>query len=189
MMLRTLKWIGGLLILAALAGFLQWSLPSRDIVRIIGTEVARMDYRTTDAAGNKVVRTRDVRFIEAVWPDGAPRVYRNEDTDWGWPPYLKFDSANLHAEAQDRISAAAAPRWVIVTHYGWRIPMFSMFPNAVGIEETDDPNQTLIPWFNIVILSLLVVGALVLWRLAILLFRRRGDVVAEGRRRIFGRRH
>lgn len=167
--MRALKWIVGLSLLAVIGAFLHYSLPSRDIVRIVDTEVARMDYRTTDAAGNEVVRTRDVRFIEAVWPDGSPRVYRNEDTDWGWPPYLKFDSANLHAEAQNAASTDDRPRWMIVTHYGWRIPVFSMFPNALAIRPAEAPDQTLVPWFNIVVLVLLVVGALVLRRVLIIL--------------------
>ena len=170
--MRILKWSLGLVLLLLVGGFLHWTLPSRDIVRIVDTEVARMDYRTTDATGDEVVRTRDVRFIEAVWPDGAPRVYRNEDTGWGWPFYFKFDSANLHAEAQSMVSSAEDPRWVIVTHYGWRIPMFSMFPNAVSIRPAEAPDQTLVPWFNMTVVALLIVGALVLWRILRIAFAR-----------------
>ena len=171
-MWRKLKWIIGILLLLVVAGFLHWSLPSRDMVRIIGTEVARMDVRGTDSAGNRTTRTRDVRFIEAVWPDGSPRVYRNEDTDWGWPPFFKFDSANLHAEAQDMVSTSDNPRWVVVTHYGWRIPMFSAFPNAVSIRRAEGPEETLMPWFNIVLITLLVIGVLVVRRLILIAWSR-----------------
>lgn len=170
--MRALKWAFGLALLLGVAVFLHYSLPSRDVVRVIGTEVARMDFQTTDRSGNEITRTRDVRFIEAVWPDGSPRVYRNEDTDWGWPPYFKFDSANLHAEAQNLASSADAPRWVIVKHYGWRIPMFSMFPNAISISAAEGPDQTLVPWFNIILIVLLVIGVLVLRRIAIIVYQR-----------------
>ena len=63
------------------------------------------------------------------------RVYRNEETDWGFPWYFKFDSGNLQAEAQSLVSSAEAPKWVLVTHYGWRIPMLSMFPNVVELKQ------------------------------------------------------
>ena len=62
--------------------------------------------------------TRDVRFINAVTETGATRVYRNEDTGWGFPPYLKFDSADITAQSQD---LAGRNAWVLVEHYGWRI--------------------------------------------------------------------
>ena len=170
--MRAGKWGLGLGLLLLVAGFLHWTLPSRDIVRVVDTEVVRMDYRATGATGDALVRTRDVRFIEAVWPDGSPRVYRNEDTGWGWPPYFKFDSANLHAEAQSLVSAAEDPRWVIVTHYGWRIPILSMFPNAVSIRPAEAPDQTLVPWFNMIAIALLAILALVLWRMARIAFAR-----------------
>ena len=164
--MRAIKWIVGVTLALIVGGFLHFYLPSRDIVRIVDTEVVRMDARATDASGERAVLTRDVRFIEAVWPDGAPRVYRNEDTGWGWPPYFKFDSANLHAEAQSLASSADDPVWVVVRHYGWRIPIFSMFPNATSIRRADGPEETLVPWFNLVLLALIVIGAGVLWRLA-----------------------
>lgn len=179
--MRALKWGVGIVLLLLVAGFLHYSLPSRDIVRVIDTEVARMDVTTTDAYGEEIVRTRDVRFIEAVWPDGSPRVYRNEDTGWGWPPYLKFDSANLHAEAQSMASTAEDPKWVIVTHYGWRIPVLSMFPNALSIRPAEGPDQVLVPWVNIVLIALLVIGALVLRRFVLIgLARLRGRRSGRG---------
>lgn len=163
--MRAVKWIVGIALVVLLGGFLSFYLPSRDIVRIVDTEVVRMDATTTDNEGVRVTFNRDVRFINAVWPDGAARVYRNEDTGWGWPPYFKFDSANLHAEAQSLTSTDDDPVWVIVRHYGWRIPIFSMFPNATSISRAEGPDQRLIPWFNMVLLTLLVVGAGILWRL------------------------
>ncbi|PKP84104.1 MAG: DUF1523 domain-containing protein [Alphaproteobacteria bacterium HGW-Alphaproteobacteria-2] len=142
---------------ALVAAFLHYNLPQRDIVQIVGTEVSREDVQQPDGT----LATRDVRFINARTEAGRPRVYRNEDTGWRWPPYLKFDTGNLQAEAQ---SMAKADQWVAVTHYGWRIPMFSIFPNAVRIRAVEGPEVQLIPWFNIVALALLAALAWGIWR-------------------------
>jgi len=155
--MRYVKWTAIALVVAVVAGFLHWSLPSRDIVRIVGTDVRRSSVETaTD--GQEALATRDIRFISGITPRGRARVYRNEDTGFGWPPFFKFDSANLAARAQDAISTEEDPNWMIVTHYGWRIPMVSAFPNAVSVRPAEGPDQRLIPWFNIVALSLLAVA-------------------------------
>lgn len=165
--------IVGLILALAVAGLLHWTLPSRDIVRILGTEVARSKAETTTQGGQVVSVARDIRFIQAVTPGGATRVYRNEDTNWGWPPYFKFDSADLGARAETMRSDEASPRWVIVTHYGWRIPLFSAFPNAVAIGPAEGPDQRLIPWFNIALLTALAAAVFFVRRRILSWFRPR----------------
>jgi len=156
--LRRIKWIFRFVLLASLAAFLHYSLPSKDIVKIVGTDVKRMDIGgrswlwASPDAGTQANFTRDVRFINAAWPDGSPRVYRNEDTNWSWPPYFKFDSGNLNAEAQ--ALAKENDVWIAVTHYGWRINLLSMFPNAISIARVAGPETTLIPYFNIAFFTL-----------------------------------
>lgn len=139
-----------------LIGFLNYYLPSKDVVRIVGTDVKRMDVTDNEAlaedGGRAVAGTRDVRFINAAWPDGGVRVYRNEETGWGFPWYFKFDSGNLQAMAQDA-ARAEDERWMIVTHYGWRIEFLSMFPNAVDMQPAPGPDHWPFPWFNIVLLA------------------------------------
>lgn len=179
MTLARLKIAFWIVAIVAVAGFLHYSLPQRDIVRIVGTDVVRQDVDTTDAEGNAVVRTRDVRFIYTKTPDGDDRVYRNEDTGWGWPPYFKFDTADLAAQASDLVSTANDPGWVVVRHYGWRIPMFSMFPNALSIRPATGPDEELFPWFNVVFIALLVLAVLIVRRIAIILFRTHVDPVVE----------
>lgn len=169
----------GLITLLLIGAFLHYSLPSRDVVRIVGTDVVRQDVERRDAQGNTVVTTQDVRFIYAKWPDGGDRVYRNEDTGWGWPPYLKFDTANLAGKATDLVSTAEAPKWVVVRHYGWRIPLLSMFPNALSIRLAEGPDERLVPWFNIVFIVLLVLSLLILRRMSMILFRHHVDPVIE----------
>lgn len=157
----------GLRILALLivAAFLHYTLPQRDVVQVLNTYNKNtpiggnwMFYSIEDT-GTGVETTsniRDVRFINAVYPDGTSvMVYRNEDTGWFWPPYFKWDSSTLQAQAEHLKSDAAEPQWVAITHYGWRLAIFSAFPNAVSVTPVSGPDVRLIPWVNIVILSFL----------------------------------
>jgi hypothetical protein len=159
-----IKW--GLWILAVLVVglFLHYTLPQRDIVRIVdtGNRITQIGanwifYSIEDTGtGAETNTTRDIRFIDAVYPDGSSvMVYRNEDTGWFWPPYFKWDSSTLQAEATNLRSTATAPQWVAVTHYGWRIPLLSAFPNAVSIRPVEGPDVRLIPWVNIILLTFL----------------------------------
>ncbi|RMD48390.1 MAG: DUF1523 family protein [Alphaproteobacteria bacterium] len=158
------------LLLAALAAFLHYTLPRHDIVRIVNTAERRVDverypmFWTGSGSTGNASNMRDVYFIEAIDPEGRPRVYRNQDTGWGWPPYFKFDSSNLQAKARDLVSTKENPKWVVVTRYGWRNEFISIYPNAIEIRPASGPDERIIPWFNIVFLSLLALLALVLWR-------------------------
>ena len=179
MFFSRLRAVTGIAALLVTAAFLHYSLPSRDVVRIVGTDVVRQDVERRDAQGNRVTVTRDVRFIYAKSPGGGDRVYRNEDTGWGWPPYFKFDTADLVAEATDLVSQAEAPDWVAVRHYGWRIPILSMFPNALSIRPASGPDESLIPWFNILFITLLVLTVLIVRRALIIVFRHHVDPAIE----------
>jgi hypothetical protein len=159
-----IKWGLRILALVIVALFLHYTLPQRDIVRIVdtGNRITQIGanwifYSIEDTGtGAETNTTRDIRFIDAVYPDGSSvMVYRNEDTGWFWPPYFKWDSSTLQAEATNLRSTAAAPQWVAVTHYGWRIPLVSTFPNAVSITPVEGPDVTLIPWVNIILLAFL----------------------------------
>jgi hypothetical protein len=161
-MWRYFKWGFRIVLVLTVGGMLHYTLPQRDIVRITGTynrltTVGENSffYATPDAGTGESTVTRDIRFIEAVRPNGRVIVYRNEDTGWVWPPYFKYDSSNLQAEASNLKSPADAPVWVAVTHYGWRISWMSIYPNAVRLRVVDGPDTSLFPWVNIVILTAL----------------------------------
>ncbi|MDJ1006668.1 MAG: DUF1523 family protein [Paracoccaceae bacterium] len=176
--MRYVKWTLITLLVLLVAATLHYNLPQRDIVRIVNTEVRRVDpginafFYSGAGSGDATPANRDVFFIEGIRPNGNPIVYRNEDTGWGWPPYLKFNSANLQAISRDLVSTSADPRWVAVRHYGWRNELFSIFPNATSIETVPGPDARLIPWTSITILILLAAFALWLRRLWVR-FRRR----------------
>ncbi|MGB3455002.1 MAG: DUF1523 family protein [Litorimonas sp.] len=166
--MKYLKHIPALLLFTIGAVLLNYYLPDRDVVQIVGTEVKRIDVGSGapfwDRADIGTVEgaTRDVRFINAQTQSGRSRVYRNEDTGWGFPPYFKFDSGDLTAEAQGL--AKQDGEWVAVRHYGWRIKMFSIFPNATSFKRVSGPDVLLIPWFNIAVIGLLLGLWFLIWR-------------------------
>lgn len=140
-------------LVVVVAAFLHYNLPRTDVVQLTGTDVKRMDSKDPQSGST----TRDVRYLNAIARTGKIRVFRNEDTGWGWPPYLKFNSADLSAQAQSLIQNPEKP-WVRVRYYGWRIKMLSLFPNAISLKVVDK-NYTHIPWFNIIFIMLLSAGA------------------------------
>ncbi|MES0864174.1 DUF1523 family protein [Ruegeria sp. SCPT10] len=165
-----LKWALIIIFWGAIAVVLQYSLPQRDIVRIVNTYEERQDlndwtriFWSEPDDQSTSLSNRDVQFIQAVRANGKPIVYRNEDTSWGWPPYFKFDTANLYTEANDAISDKDDPDWVAVTHYGWRNEFMSIFPNAVSLKHVDGPDVRLIPWFNIIFLTVFFAIIWAIW--------------------------
>ena len=200
--MRVVKWVALLLVAAVVGLFLHYVLPRHAVVYVTSTEnriVSPDEVRgfrsfgeegTTNQQGQIVA---DVFFINTTKRDGEVLVFRNEDTGFGIPLYFKFNSADVQAEAQDGVSTGEAPEWMVVRYYGWRVPYLSMFPNAISIDPAESRDMRIVPWFNIVVLSLLVA---VVWAVAARLARwrrRRADPVAaswtpETRRRgWFGR--
>jgi len=145
-------------VLGVCRGLLVHTLPQRDVVQVSGTEIIRQDfsgwnrifYAQADA-GNAEGVNRDLRLINTVRANGRVMVYRNEDTGFNWPPYFKFDSSNLQAEAQNA-SRQQDDQWYAITHYGIRSEFLSIYPNATNLKSVAGPDVRLIPWFNIVFL-------------------------------------
>ncbi|MFW2589682.1 DUF1523 family protein [Sagittula sp. SSi028] len=165
--MRYVKWVFVALFWLLVAAVLHYTLPQHDIARITDTYEKRVDpgenswfWAQADVGADGTVPNRDVFFIQTRRDSGDIMVYRNEDTGWGWPPYFKFDTSNLQAEAADLKSTADNPRWVAIRHYGWRNEFLSIFPNAVSLREVDGPDQTIIPWITIITLVIL---AAVFW--------------------------
>ena len=167
------------ILVVAFALLLHYVLPRHDVARITGTEIIRMDfsalnrpfYAQSDSA-NTELATRDVRLINTVKKrtmlfgfiqrdSERVFVYRNEDTGWIWPPYFKFDSSDLQAEALANVSAPGNEQWVVMTRYGWRNRFFTIYPNAIAIRPVAGPDVTVVPWFNIIFFILL--GAAILF--------------------------
>ncbi|WP_317055563.1 DUF1523 family protein [Roseovarius rhodophyticola] len=169
------KWVFWVVFWLFWAAFFHYTLPQTDIARVTDTYEKRIDFgensifwASPDVGNDGTLANRDVFFIQTVRANGSTMVYRNEDTGWSWPPYFKFDTSNLQAEAADQKSTADAPKWVAIKHYGWRNEFLSIFPNAVGVSPVSGPDAPKgVPWVNIIILvlfGLVVLGAWRLWR-------------------------
>ncbi len=162
-----------LIVVLFVGAFLHYTLPQRDIVRIVNAEPVlteldgwnRRFFANADSGSAGVAASRDVRFINTRRPNGDTMVYRNEDTGVLWPPYFKFDSQDLQTEATDLASVPAEPQWVAVTHYGWRINFISVYPNALDIRPVDSPDVRLIPWMPFAILAFLALILFMMWRM------------------------
>lgn len=165
--MRFIKWAFLITFWVLFGAFLHYTLPQYDVVRIVNTYEERQElndwtrifWSKPDDQSAELLN-RDVQFIQGVRPNGDPIVYRNEDTGWNWPPYFKFDTANLYTDANDAVSTKDAPEWVSVMHYGWRNQFLSIFPNAVTIKPVAGPDDKPTNWFAIIFLVLL---AAVMW--------------------------
>jgi hypothetical protein len=146
------------IILLLLVLFFHYNLPRTEVVQITGTDIKRMtvnkkaDPDTVTTLEKQASATRDVRFINTVTREDRIRVFRNEDTGWGWPPYFKFNSADVQAKAHKFLTSDEKP-WVRVKFYGWRIQIFSKFPNAISLKAVSKEYKHF-PLFNIVFLIL-----------------------------------
>ena len=180
--MQRFKMIVRVIALLVVGSFLHYVLPQHDVVKVTSTEIIRTDFSSFNRlfyaqadSGATEQPTRDLRLINTQKQKTfllgfVPRdsssvmVYRNEDTGWIWPPYFKFDSSDLQAEAAN---LARGEEWVVVTHYGWRVRWASIYPNAVGVRTVSGPDVTIIPWFNIVFFIFLMVALLfvrAMWR-------------------------
>jgi hypothetical protein len=187
--MRAAKWILGILVLLVVGAFLHYVLPKREMVYVTQTytrivepgefrgirALSGADATTTTGAASVV----DVFFIDTVKRDGGVLVFRNEDTGFGFPPYLKFDSATLQGEAQNAVSTRDAPAWYVARYYGWRVPFLSMFPNLTSIQPAADPDATLVPWTALAIVLVLVAILWAIWARIRRWTRRRADPVAQ----------
>lgn len=148
-MMRKLGIALAVLVTLLVAGTIFYFMPRAAKVRVTDTEVARVDRK--DPAGTD--KTRDVRFIYATDVDtGKARVFRNEDFAW----YLKFDSGDVAAEAS-KLATSAPDQVALVKYYGVRIPIFSLYPNVLSLKEVPE-DYVHVPWVNMIVLILLLVG-------------------------------
>ncbi|MEM8577568.1 MAG: DUF1523 family protein [Pseudomonadota bacterium] len=169
--MRIFGWIITVTFWTLIVAFFHYTLPQKDIVRVTETENRRMDlgenslfWASPDSGGDLTRTDRDVFFIQTVKRNGRVMAYRNEDTGWGWPPYFKFDTFNLQAEAADLRSTAASPQWAIINHYGWRLEFFTIFPNAISIRPVEGPDASKgLPWINILVLTLFAMLTYAIW--------------------------
>lgn len=135
-----------LLVAAGPVALLDYFLPHHAILRIVGAETRR-----PVSASKTTPATHDVFYVFAEDIETKkPRVFRNEDTGWGFPLYFKFNSADLQAVAQ---SIAGERGTALFTYYGWRIQIFSVVPNVTNIKRAAPDGELPFPWFDLVFIG------------------------------------
>lgn len=143
--MRKMKYGLSALVLVIIVAALDYSLPQVTVGRIIQTEVKRVDTQNAN---------KDVYHIQAENIEGSEiNVFRNEDNLL----FLKFTSADMQATANQMAQGEDRPT-VAIRHYGWRVPIFSMFPNAVSVWGVE-PDYRHIPVFNITVIVALLGAA------------------------------
>jgi hypothetical protein len=129
---------------------LVYFMPRATMGRITGTEVKRVD-RSSSATGTE--KTRDVRYVYATELDsGKAIVFRNEDNAF----YLKFDSGDVAAEAS-KLASNDVDEIALIQYYGVRVALFHAYPNVISIKEVD-ADYVYVPWVQMVVLVLLLIG-------------------------------
>ena len=92
--------LGLIALLSAL--WLDFYLPEHTIATITGVEVKRTDKDGPISQKNPADGPiTDVYYIYTERPGEKIRVFRNEDTGWGWPFYFKFNAADVQASYGD----------------------------------------------------------------------------------------
>ena len=147
----------GIAVAALVALFVAFNvyyfLPRAKKVMITQTEVQRRD-ATSSSKGTG--QTRDMLLIYASdYESKKPIVFRNEDNIF----YFKVDSSDLAAHAA-RLATDDPDGAVLVSYYGVRMALFSVYPNALSLKEVP-ADYTHVPWVSVVVLVLVL--ALFIW--------------------------
>lgn len=132
-----------------LIGAVNYAFPSYDATVITGMEVRRVDKDGPISKSNpQDGPVRDVYYIFTENPETKKvMTYRNEDTEWGFPLYFKFDSALTQAKAQ---AFANDRKLVQIKYYGWYLSWVHEFRNVVSIKSLEVDESPSTPWFSYV---------------------------------------
>ncbi len=167
--MRVVKWTFIITLVVMLGSVLHYTLPRHEVVRVVGV-TERLEtlgwnsfFYARTPSGQSEGDARDLRLVETVRPGGGELVLRNEDTGWIWPPYLKFNAADMQARARDQVSTSDDPVWVAVSYYGVRSLFLSIYPNVLQIKPADSPDMRLVPWTRIIFFTVLLAGAVWVW--------------------------
>lgn len=118
------KFIIVALVVVALGGLWTYAGPATVDVKIIDTEVKRVGMGDT---------SKDQYRIDTLRiSDGSTLVFRNVDAAI-FPPYMKWDSADLQTTARTYAKRDGTGPTVRIKYYGWRVKIFSVFPNATSL--------------------------------------------------------
>ncbi|MCK2055272.1 DUF1523 family protein [Methylobacterium sp. 37f] len=143
------------IVLVPLGLVLDFYLPSHRVVRVLNSDVYLWGRGKNErATGVYQIFTED---------PGTRRqhVYHNEDTGWGFPFYFKFDAADIQSAASSIAAESTQDsNYALITSYGWRVTLLSMFPNVTAIHRVQR-SYVPVPWFNIAFIT--AFAAAIVW--------------------------
>jgi hypothetical protein len=137
-------------LLFALAGSctLHYYLPRKELVTVTEVSSKRAEGIPVERDRADDSRPLDIYYIFVVDEAGDSRVFSNVNTAWGFPPYFKFDSADMQAKA-----ASLAGKRVVIRYYGMRVQILNLFPNITSLQPGDE-SSSLISWVRLSVFGL-----------------------------------
>lgn len=146
-------------IFATLFGVVEYATPHYRVAYVTGVEVKRADPTKKADAQNLLKDTYFIYTAEADNPNDV-KVYRDEDTQWGFPFYFKFNSADVAGVATNLANAGQGEHRQLaqIKYYGWRIKILSQFPNIISIKTLDKADDVARPILAYVLYVLLLIG-------------------------------
>ncbi len=135
----------GYLVLYILSSFFLflYILPSSDIVTITKTETQRGKDVIFQSRNKETGPARDTYYISTRNKNNKIMMYRNQNNSW----YMKFDSADLQAQAD---SVIESQQKAVIVSYGFRSNIINSFKNVLSIKGVSDFNSSTFTLYTIV---------------------------------------
>jgi hypothetical protein len=127
---------------------LHYYLPRKELVTITGIDSKRAEGIPVDGDRSDNGRSFDIYYIYVLDADNTPRILSNENTAWGFPPYFKFDAADMQSKAINYVG-----KKVVIRYYGWRITYLNLFQNITSFEPGDEASS-LTSWVRLSVYGL-----------------------------------
>jgi hypothetical protein len=132
----------------AVSCILHYYLPRKELVTLTGIDSKRAEAIPVERDRADDNRPLDIYYIFVLDEGSNSRVFSNVNTAWGFPPYFKFDSADMQSKA-----ASLAGRQVVIRYYGLRVQILNLFPNITSLEPGDE-SSSLVSWVRLSVFGL-----------------------------------
>jgi hypothetical protein len=129
----------------AFSCMLHYYLPRKELATITEIGSKRAEGIPVERDRADEARPLDIYYIFVLDEDGEPRVFSNVNTAWGFPPYFKFDAADMQAKA-----ASLTGKQVVIRYYGLRVQLLNLFPNITSLQPGDE-SSSLLSWTRLTV--------------------------------------
>ncbi len=146
----------GLVVAVIVIAFFEYYLPRSVVMEITGVEYRPIGGSADEASTSAGQQNVGVSFITAKNPEDANDTMEFFNTDAGL--YLKFDAGSVHSQANALNGEPA-----LITFYGWRWAILSIYPNVISVQQADADTSTF-PYFKIVFYVLFAAALVWLYR-------------------------